>query len=110
MPSRAPGLLTRLALAVLFSVLAVTAARAESPGDPRLRPGRVTEGTLLWRSTPQETPVPAPVLETDVEIVVTGIVARARVRQEFTNPGPEWAEGIYDFGSRCCRWSMRARR
>jgi Ca-activated chloride channel homolog len=80
--------MTRLAFAVLFSVLAVTAARAET---------RVTEGTLLWRSAHQETPVPAPVLETDVEIVVTGVVARARVRQEFTNPGPEWAEGIYVF-------------
>jgi len=30
--------------------------------------------------------VPAPVLQTDVHMVVTGIVARASVRQEFVNP------------------------
>jgi Ca-activated chloride channel homolog len=77
----------RLVFAVVFSALAVLAARAAEG----------TAGTLLWRSAQQETPIPAPVLETDVDIVVTGIVARARVRQEFTNPGAEWAEGIYVF-------------
>jgi Ca-activated chloride channel family protein len=77
----------RLVFAVVFSALAVLAARAAEG----------TAGTLLWRSAQQETPIPAPVLETDVDIVVTGIVARARVRQEFTNPGAAWAEGIYVF-------------
>ena len=28
---------------------------------------------------------------------MTGMVARARVRQEFTNPAAEWAEGVYVF-------------
>jgi Ca-activated chloride channel family protein len=30
-------------------------------------------------------------------MVVTGIVARTRVRQEFTNPGSAWTEGVYVF-------------
>ena len=81
----------------LVSALAVTAARAESPGNAGARPGRVTEGTMFWRTERQEALVPAPVLKTDVHIVVTGIVARASVRQEFINPGSEWAEGIYVF-------------
>ena len=60
-----------------------------------LAPG--AEGALFWRTAGQEALVPAPALRTDVEIRVTGIVARARVRQEFTNPSGEWAEGVYVF-------------
>jgi len=77
--------------------LAAPAARAESVGTAGAGPGRVTEGTLFWRTAQQETLVPAPVLKTDVTIVVAGIVARASVRQEFTNPSGAWAEGIYVF-------------
>src|SRR3972149_146109 len=60
-----------------------------------LAPG--AEGALFWRTAGQEALVPAPAVRTDVEIRVTGIVARARVRQEFTNPSGEWAEGVYVF-------------
>src|SRR3954453_16663605 len=42
-------------------------------------------------------PVPAPVLGATVEVKVTGIIARARVTQIFTNPSKEWLEGIYIF-------------
>jgi Ca-activated chloride channel homolog len=86
-----------LILVSLIFVLAASAARAEVAGDARGRTDRVTEGTLFWRSAAQSTPVPAPTLKTDVNIVVTGIVARASVRQEFTNPSAAWAEGIYVF-------------
>ena len=81
----------------LIFALAAPAARAEVAGDARGPMGRVTEGTLFWRSAEQSTPVPAPTLETEVNIVVTGIVARASVRQSFTNPSQAWAEGIYVF-------------
>ena len=81
----------------LILVLAASAARTEAAGEARERTDRVTEGTLFWRSAEQETLVPAPTLKTDVAIVVTGIVARATVRQEFTNPSRAWAEGIYVF-------------
>ena len=81
----------------LIFALAAPAARAEVAGDARGPMGRVTEGTLFWRSAEQNTPVPAPTLETEVNIVVTGIVARASVRQSFTNPSQAWAEGIYVF-------------
>jgi Ca-activated chloride channel homolog len=77
----------------LLSVLVAPAARAESARDTR----RVTEGTLLVRTAESEALVPAPVLATDVHMVVSGIVARATVRQEFTNPASGWSEGIYVF-------------
>src|SRR3989454_615279 len=93
--SRAPGHFAPLV--ILISVLAATAARAEGAGGDTPQPGRVTEGALFWRAAQREALVPAPVLKTDVHLVVTGIVARASVRQEFTNPGSEWAEGIYVF-------------
>src|SRR5262249_1620472 len=81
----------------LIFTLAASAARAEVSGDARGAMGRVTEGTLFWRSAEQSTPIPAPTLETEVNIVVTGIVARASVRQAFTNPSQAWGEGIYVF-------------
>jgi Ca-activated chloride channel homolog len=59
------------------------------------RPNRGTEGGLFWKTGDQRTA--APLLATDVEIRVTGMIARARVHQEFTNPGAEWAEGVYVF-------------
>jgi Ca-activated chloride channel family protein len=81
----------------LILALAASAAGAAVAAGAGGRPSRVTEGTLFWRSAEQITPVPAPTLKTDVEITVTGIVARASVRQEFTNPSAVWAEGIYVF-------------
>jgi Ca-activated chloride channel family protein len=42
-------------------------------------------------------PVSAPLLATDVDIRVTGHVARATVRQSFRNPHADWYEGVYIF-------------
>jgi Ca-activated chloride channel family protein len=81
--------LVRLAVAVVLLALGTAPARAEGR--------RVTEGTLLWRTAQQATAVPPPLLATDVEMRVTGMVARAVVRQHFTNPSTDWAEGVYVF-------------
>jgi len=81
--------LVRLITVLALLVLGATPARAQGR--------RVTEGTLLWRSAEQTAAVPAPMLATDVELRVTGMVARALVRQRFTNPSGEWAEGVYVF-------------
>jgi len=51
---RAPRCFAGLMVVSLVSVLAVTAARAESPGNAGARPGRVTEGTMFWRTERQE--------------------------------------------------------
>ena len=83
-----------MTLVRLTAVLALLVLGA----TPALAGGRrVTEGTLLWRSAQQDVATPAPVLDTDVELRVTGMVARALVRQRFANPAAEWAEGVYVF-------------
>ena len=81
--------LARLTVVLALLVFGTTPALAQGR--------RVTEGTLLWRSAQQETAVPAPLLATDVELRVTGMVVRAVVRQQFTNPSTDWAEGVYVF-------------
>jgi Ca-activated chloride channel homolog len=81
--------LVRLAVAVVLLALGAAPARAEGR--------RITEGTLLWRTAQQATAVPAPLLATDVDMRVTGMVVRAVVRQHFTNPSTQWAEGVYVF-------------
>ena len=39
----------------------------------------------------------APMVGTQVEITVSGLVARAHVVQTFLNPGEDWVEGLYVF-------------
>jgi Ca-activated chloride channel family protein len=67
---------------------------------PTMGIGDVTEGALLFRSGRTDRYIPAPILKTDVQIVVTGTIARATVTQEFTNPRTrkgDRLEGIYVF-------------
>jgi Ca-activated chloride channel family protein len=91
-------ILRRLAVFSLVLWLWAPPASADAPKDAGASgPRRVTEGTLLWRTAQQQTPTPAPLLATDVEMRVTGLVVRATVRQEFSNPSAEWAEGVYVF-------------
>jgi Ca-activated chloride channel homolog len=89
-------LLVFLAVAVIAVLLVATgfAAAAELERIPT-RPADAQEGSLLFKSGDGSFSVP--VLNTDVDIHVAGIVARARVRQTFRNPGDDWQEGIYVF-------------
>ena len=60
----------------------------------------VTESALLFRTDQADRYTPAPLLKSDVQITVTGLIARATVRQEFTNPSKgkdDWLEGVYVF-------------
>jgi len=57
----------------------------------------VKQGQLLFRTGQAGRFIPAPTLKTDVRITVTGVIARTIVKQEFTNQGEDWAEGIYVF-------------
>jgi Ca-activated chloride channel family protein len=83
--------MTLARLVVVLALLVFAPAPALAQGR------RITEGTLLWRTAQQETAVPAPLLATDVQMRVTGMIVRAVVRQQFTNPSGEWAEGVYVF-------------
>ena len=57
----------------------------------------VKQGRLLFRTGQAGRFIPAPTLKTDVQITVTGVIARTIVKQEFTNQGKDWAEGVYVF-------------
>ncbi|MCG8590537.1 MAG: marine proteobacterial sortase target protein [Proteobacteria bacterium] len=76
-----------LALGLLCAWLDAAAAPLEE----------VAGGSLLFRDETGSPSVVAPQLETDVEIRVTGVVSRVRVRQRFENPSDRWVEGIYVF-------------
>ena len=100
-----------LTLCVFFTTVGmVTPSPPASAAEPAeaLRTGivptmgitDVTEGALLFRTDRPSRYTPAPILKSDVQIAVTGIIARATVRQEFTNPSKkkgDWLEGIYVF-------------
>ena len=87
----AAGLITSLVLALATFIVSTHAAAAPGARDDAPR------GGLLLRSAPDAPPVPAPLLATDVRISVSGIVARATVRQRFHNPTAVWQEGVYVF-------------
>ena len=107
---RALQTIARLMLCILCSTLCVTTvpppALSVEPEllttgiVPTIGINEVTEGTLLFKTNQSGRYLPAPILKTDVQIAVTGIIARATVRQEFTNPSTkkgDWLEGIYVF-------------
>ncbi len=62
-----------------------------------LRPGDVGAGSLLLRTPQPGRYMPAPTVATDVNMRVSGMIARVRVSQRFDNPGNTWTEGIYVF-------------
>ena len=82
-------------LLVLFSGFAVAAqspalGRAMSAGDAKA-------GTLLVRTSDHDRLRPVPMLFTDVQIQVTGMIGRSTVTQHFSNPTDQWLEGVYIF-------------
>jgi len=95
--------LRRLAWGALLG-LAVAAALASAPrARAQLVPGAEGPalddpfvGTLFWKGE-DGVPRPALALGTDVTLRVSGLVARATVRQRFANETDLWLEGVYVF-------------
>lgn len=74
----------------------VEAALRNALGDVRpVRLADVTRGELLFYS--EQGLIPAPQLAVDVNINVTGMVARVLVTQQFTNPTNAFLEAVYVF-------------
>ena len=80
-------------LTITFTALLLTRAGLAEEAGPT--PGVMQTGSLLMRMS--EGYVTATLLNTDVNIVVNGLVARVTVMQEFENSGAEWVEGVYVF-------------
>jgi Ca-activated chloride channel homolog len=88
----------------LFSLSAVLSlslpmtrlARAETDIERQDRAGE-SGGGVLWIEGEGDEPWLAPQLQSDVQLVVTGMIARARVEQVFENPSEEAVEAVYVF-------------
>jgi len=85
-------LLGALALYICFGLLVQYAFASNSEPDPM----ESTRGSV-WLLPDNGSYINALLLETDVTIDVSGIIARATVKQRFRNTGSMWAEGIYVF-------------
>lgn len=59
--------------------------------------GEVTRGSLLFKTKDTNLYRYAPTLTTDVNMRITGMIARISVSQRFHNPGDKWVEGVYVF-------------
>ncbi|MET3855479.1 marine proteobacterial sortase target protein [Rhizobium sp. OAE497] len=82
----------------------VSAARAEEAQPQKVeqlaglvRPNDVNSGSLLFPSKEPGFFIEAPRLKTDVQMDVSGPVARVKVTQRFQNPSKGWVEGTYVF-------------
>ncbi|PLX35409.1 MAG: marine proteobacterial sortase target protein [Hyphomicrobiales bacterium] len=92
------------ALAVLAGLLlaALMAAPLRAGAEPARAPrlvalSQVNYGALLLQAGPQGKYVEAPLVASDIDIKITGIIARAVITQRFRNPAKGWAEGKYVF-------------
>ena len=83
------GLWTSILMVVITLLFNSGARAAETPAGS-------AAGLRLYGLSGEELGY-APQLRTDVSIKVTGMIARVRVQQRFSNPGDAWVEGIYVF-------------
>ena len=77
-------------------LLALMAGEAGAAEGVPMKPTEAQTGALFLKTAPGETRA-VPLVTTDADIRVSGMVARARVRQVFRNPNDDWYEGVYVF-------------
>jgi Ca-activated chloride channel family protein len=78
------------------SMVALAAIPAAAVGTPATSPPSVQHAALVLGDD-GDAPFDAPLVATEVDIEVAGIVARATVTQHFINPTAQWREGVYVF-------------
>jgi len=78
-----------IALTLFFPPLAAA--------EPSIPASMTDLGGLFLPAESGERVRPAPLVGTEIEVDVSGIVARTRVRQIFRNPTKDWTEAIYTF-------------
>ncbi|MEL6977448.1 MAG: marine proteobacterial sortase target protein [Pseudomonadota bacterium] len=109
-PARA-GWLAKLCVLALAAILACAAAQApqaalaQTPAaeetalrdDGLIRLDQIDGGALLFFTDEPGFYVQAPLVSTNIDVVVAGAVARTVVTQRFTNPAEVFVEGKYVF-------------
>ncbi|MEM9178461.1 MAG: marine proteobacterial sortase target protein [Pseudomonadota bacterium] len=87
-----------LRLLPILSILVTAPSLALAQGEPRMvTPNEQTSGTLLLETDTVGKYISAPSLITDVDIDISGPIARTKVTQRFENTSDAWVEGIYVF-------------
>ena len=81
----------------LFAFIAALILSTQPVWAIQAEPDRRPPGTGMTFHGDGVEPQTARALRTDVQIDVSGVIARVRVRQTFRNPGDEWVEGVYVF-------------
>jgi Ca-activated chloride channel homolog len=87
-------------LSLLFLLPFIVQAANAAPlpeGTPTVSIDAVGDASLLLKTTKPGQFLEVPAVSTDVDIHVTGVVLRAHVTQQFTNPTTRCVEGIYAF-------------
>ncbi len=93
-------------LAVLLGLLLLTGGAinafaqditAPAPKLAVVHPNDMNSGALLFETQTPGEYVQAPLVATDVQLDITGIIARGTVTQRFLNPSNGWVEGKYVF-------------
>ena len=85
-------------LGSILAAAAFAAGAAWADQEPRLvTPNDATTGALLLTSSSPGKYIEAPSLLTDVQIDISGPIARTRVTQRFENTTDGWIEGVYVF-------------
>jgi len=88
------GIVTVLIVGLLVFLITPTVQADELQS---LRVDEVQRGSLLLKSVSGADLLDAPMVKTDVNMHVTGMLARVSVKQQFYNPGNDWVEGVYVF-------------
>ncbi|MDA0338274.1 MAG: VIT domain-containing protein, partial [Proteobacteria bacterium] len=83
---------------ICSAAMAPVAVSAEDASVLRAVPvAAMSEGGLFFPGDEDGRVLTAPLLETEIEADVSGMVARYRLRHTFRNSGSDWTEAIYTF-------------
>lgn len=83
------------AIALLAATPVVTLASAGAPAAEAQSDNGPGAGTLMLRGLKSSATMPAVRLGTDMDVTITGSVARVRVTQAFRNTSGDWMEAAY---------------
>lgn len=91
------GVAVALVLALLILMVTPVMAGEQTAAIKSVTADTVQRGSLLLKAAAGGTLIDAPMVKTEVDMRISGMLARVLVSQQFHNPGNEWVEGIYVF-------------
>jgi Ca-activated chloride channel homolog len=94
MPSLLPAIVLAIAAFLAVTPGPARAAEAAAKVAKFVTPAEMRSGSLLLKSEGDRF-VEAPLVGTDIDLVVSGPTARARITQIFHNPTDGWVEAVY---------------